>query len=60
MPASPRPASKSEQIFRSADPTTQTIIREVLNIERTVMHMRRRDNIHSDVVMAIKRTIPKA
>ena len=60
MPSSTRPPAKSEQIFRSADSTTQAIIREVLNVERTVMHMRRREDIHSNVVQIIKRNIPKA
>jgi hypothetical protein len=46
--------TKSQQIFKTAAPTTQKLIKAILNTERGVMHMRRRDDIHKDLVQIIK------
>jgi hypothetical protein len=44
----------SQQIFKAADPTTQKLIKALLNVERGVMHMKRRDDIHKDLGQIVK------
>ena len=54
----PTPAtSKSTQIFQAAPNVTQAIVRDLLNTERTVMHMKRREDIHQKLVQIIKKHI---
>ena len=60
MPPVTQPATQSEQVFRAADKTTQAIIRDLLNAERNVMHMKRRDEIHVSLVQIIKKHVTKA
>lgn len=59
MPTAAPNATQSEQVFRSADKTTQAIIRDLLNAERNVMHMKRRDEIHVNLVQIIKKHVTK-
>jgi septum formation topological specificity factor MinE len=58
---SPLPAAvgtaSSRDIFQAADETTQEIIKQVLAKEREVQHLRRRPDIHKDILAIIKRTI---
>jgi hypothetical protein len=52
--------TRSQQIFKAADPTTQKIIKALLNTERGVMHMKRRDDIHKDLVQIVKTNVTQA
>jgi len=52
--------TKSQQIFKTADATTQTLIKALLNTERNVMHMKRRDDIHKDLVQIVKTQVNQA
>lgn len=63
MPKTPSPlpaefgTSSSRDIFEAADETTQEIIKQVLAKEREVQHLRRRPDIHKDILAIIKRTV---
>ncbi|MFT3783699.1 MAG: hypothetical protein QM790_16930 [Nibricoccus sp.] len=59
-PTTTKQPAKSEQIFRSASPATQAIVKDLLNAERSVMHMRRRDDIHVNLVQIVKKHITKS
>lgn len=51
----PKPhETRSQQIFKAADPTTQKLVKALLNVERGVMHMKRRDDIHKDLGQIVK------
>ena len=52
--------TKSQKIFKAADPTTQKLIKALLNTERGVMHMKRRDDIHKDLVQIVKTHVTQA
>ena len=59
--ATPAPTETvSQQIFKAADPTTQKLIKALLNVERGVMHMKRRDDIHKDLGQIIKTHVNQA
>jgi hypothetical protein len=49
--------TRSQQIFKAANPTTQKLIKALLNTERGVMHMKRRDDIHKDLVQIVKTNV---
>jgi hypothetical protein len=44
----------SQKAFRNARPEIQKIVKEVLQAERQVQHMRRRDGIYQDILRVIK------
>jgi hypothetical protein len=59
--STPAPSeTHSQQIFKAADPTTQKLIKALLNTERGVMHMKRRDDIHKDLVQIVKTNVSQA
>lgn len=41
----------------AADPTTQDLIKEILQQEREVQHLRRRPDIHKNILDILKRTV---
>ena len=47
----------AQEIFKSAKPEYQTLIREILKEERDVMHLRRRSDIHQRLYDHVKRVI---
>jgi len=60
-PTSPTPTeTHSQQVFKAADATTQKLIRALLNTERNVMHMKRRDDIHKDLVQIVKNQVSQS
>jgi hypothetical protein len=59
--STPAPSeTRSQQIFKAADSTTQKLIKALLNTERGVMHMQRRDDIHKDLVQIVKCNVTQA
>ncbi|MDS4069328.1 MAG: hypothetical protein RKO24_06875 [Candidatus Competibacter sp.] len=49
--------TRAQEIFKSAKPEYQTLIREALKEERNVMHLRRRSDIHQRLYDHVKRVI---
>jgi len=49
--------TRAQEIFKSAKPEYQNLIREILKEERDVMHLRRRSDIHQRLNDHIKRVI---
>lgn len=49
--------TRAQEIFKSATPEYQNLIRDVLKEERDVMHLRRRSDIHQRLYDHIKRII---
>lgn len=47
----------AQEIFKSAKPEYQTLIREILKEERDVMHLKRRSDIHQRLYEHIRRVI---
>ena len=47
----------AQEIFKSAKPEYQTLIRDILKEERDVMHLRRRNDIHQRLYEHIRRVI---
>jgi hypothetical protein len=60
MPTPAPSEARSKRIFKAADSITQKLIRELLNTERGVMHMKRRDDIHKDLVQIVKNQVNQA
>jgi len=60
MPTPAPTETRSQQIFKAADPITQKLIKALLNTERSVMHMKRRDDIHKDLVQIVKTQVSQA
>jgi hypothetical protein len=59
-PPPPQPAqgeSRARQIFLSASPVTQTLIRSVLAEEREVQHLLRRPEIHRNILEHVKQEV---
>jgi hypothetical protein len=52
--------TRSQKIFKAADPTTQKLIKALLNVERGVMHMKRRDEIHKNLGQIVKTQVTQA
>jgi hypothetical protein len=46
--------TRAQQIFKEAPEVLQKLIRDVLEKERKVMHMRKKTNIHQDIYQAVK------
>ena len=59
MPPTDKPSAKSTQIFEAAPKASQAIIRDLLTAERNVMHMKRREDIHQNLVQIIKKHVTK-
>jgi len=59
MPPSDKPTATSTQIFQAAPKVSQAIIRDLLTAERNVMHMKRREDIHQNLVQIIKKHVTK-
>jgi len=49
--------TRAQEIFKSAKPEYQTLIRDVLIDERKVMHLKKRPEIHQRIYDHIKRII---
>ena len=49
--------SNARDVFSTAPPHVQTLIREILREERDVQHLRRRSDIHQRIYEHIKRII---
>lgn len=47
----------AQQIFKSAQPVYQALIRDILREERDVMHLKRRSDIHQRLYEHIRRVI---
>lgn len=47
----------AQEIFKSATPEYQDLIRDILREERDVMHLRRRTDIHQNIYEHIRRVI---
>ncbi len=60
-PTVPVPTSdtgpSAKEIFNSADATTQELIKAILVEEREVQHLRRRPDIHRNILDTLKRTV---
>lgn len=50
----PAKPSRARQIFSEAPEDLQRLIRDVLDKERRVMHMKKKSNIHQDIYQAVK------
>ena len=49
--------TRAQEIFKSAKPEYQNLIRDVLKEERDVMHLKRRTDIHQQIYNHIRRVI---
>ncbi|MFO1432243.1 MAG: hypothetical protein U1F76_19225 [Candidatus Competibacteraceae bacterium] len=56
-PVSVQALTRAQEIFKSAKPEYQTLIRDILKEERDVMHLRRRNDIHQRLYEHIRRVI---
>lgn len=52
-----RSLTSAQEIFKSAKPDYQTLIRDILREERDVMHLKRRSDIHQRLYEHIRRVI---
>ena len=57
MPTSNPNETRSQQVFKAADPTTQELIKELLGEERKVIHMKKKQEIHVKFTDLIKRNV---
>lgn len=55
-PPSPT-ANPAREIFNTADATTKELIKAVLQQEREVQHLKRRPDIHKNILDILKRTV---
>lgn len=53
----PKKLTAAQELFKSAPPEYQALIRDVLKEEREVMHLRRRTDIHQKIYEHVKRVI---
>ena len=49
--------TRAQEIFKSATPEYQSLIRDILKEERDVMYMKRRNEIHQRLYEHVKRVI---
>jgi len=49
--------TRAQELFKSAPPEYQTLIRDILKEERDVMHLQRRSDIHQRLYEHVKRVI---
>lgn len=59
MPPPDKLTATSTQIFQAAPKVTQSIVRDLLTAERNVMHMKRREDIHQNLVQIVKKHVTK-
>lgn len=52
-----RKLTRAQEIFKSAKPEYQALLRDILKEEREVMHLRRRSDIHQRLYDHIQRAI---
>lgn len=52
-----RKLTRAQEIFKSAKPEYQALIRDILKEERDVMHLKRRSDIHQRLYDHIRRVI---
>jgi len=52
-----RKLTRAQEIFKSATPEYQSLIRDILKEERDVMYMKRRNEIHTRLYEHVKRVI---
>jgi hypothetical protein len=57
MPESIKKLTRAQEIFKSAQPEYQTLIRDILKEERDVMHLKRRNDILTRLYEHVKRVI---
>lgn len=50
-------ATRAQELFKSANPLCQALIRDCLREERDVMHLKRRSDIHQRIYEHVKRVI---
>ena len=50
-------ANPAKEIFTAADSTTQDLIKLILLQEREVQHLRRRPDIHKNILDTLKRSV---
>jgi len=50
--------TEAKRIFRDAPKHYQELIKKIMEKEREVMHMARRDDIHKDLCEIIRKNIP--
>jgi len=53
----PKKLTRAQEVFKSAKPEYQEIVRELLKEERDVLYMKTRTNIHKNFYDHIKRVI---
>jgi len=51
------PITRAQEIFKSAKPEYQILIRDILKEEREVMHLKRRSDIHQKIYDHVRRVI---
>ncbi len=52
-----RSLTRAQEVFKSAKPEYQALIRDILKEERDVMHLKRRSDIHQRLYDHIRRVI---
>lgn len=57
LPDSSVDERSARDLFQAADDTTKELIRQILSKQREVQHLRRRPDIHRDILDIIKRTV---
>ena len=56
-PDTTKKLTRAQEIFKSATPEYQSLIRDILKEERDVMYMKRRNEIHQRLYEHVKRVI---
>ncbi len=56
-PAIPATANPAKEIYLATDSTTQELIKAILQQEREVQHLKRRPDIHINILDILKRTV---
>jgi hypothetical protein len=49
--------TRAQEIFKNSKPEYQALIRDILKVEREVMHLRKRTDIHMSIYQHIRRVI---
>jgi hypothetical protein len=49
--------SRAQEIFKTAKPEYQELIRDILKVERDVMHLKRRPEVHQRIYEHVRRVI---
>jgi hypothetical protein len=56
-PAKETPTSSSKELFKKAKPAIQQLVKQVLQDEREVMHMAKRQGIHEKILERVKKAV---